>query len=524
MAHPANMKSPRRRGSLLWTFVGAFLAVILGAGILQAIVIVAIVEPLARRASLDQSTLAARSAARSIETLGDAGEPDIRRILGDANREAAPGLLVFRGTDGRILTARSLPGRIHRRLERLFAATGDSLPTRERTGRRGSRSGGDEPEASSMSPPRRPDAGTAPGAGSRPPRRSPEPGDHGPSLVVSARVPVEPVSGIRGEILVLSPELRLPFPVMHATRRALLFLPVALILSAIAGTLLFRHLLKRLRKLEALAARVADGDLDARVEETGSDEIGRLGLQLNAMTGSLAAARRQVEAAETQRRRLLADISHELGTPLTSIRGYAETLLDPAVPVSEEERRAFLANVLGEAERMNLLVRDLLDLARLESGAGKAVMERLDWSALCRNTIDRLRARFIAADITIEWAGPDTPAWIHADGRRMEQVLDNLLGNALRYVPAGGTVTLSLAAGTDLHRLKVADDGPGIPDSDRPHVFDRFYRADPARAEGGTGLGLAIVREIVTGHGGRIAVAAASPRGSVFEVELPAVA
>src|SRR5205814_3144057 len=138
---------------------------------------------------------------------------------------------------------------------------------------------------------------------------------------------------------------------------------------------------KRLRALETMAARVTEGDLAARVETSGADEIGRLESRFNRMTERLAAAREAVAETDRQRRRLLADITHELATPLTSIRGYVETLLDPGVPLSADEPKQYLNDVLEESKRMDLLLRDLLDLARLEAGAQPLARERLDWAA-----------------------------------------------------------------------------------------------------------------------------------------------
>jgi signal transduction histidine kinase len=300
-------------------------------------------------------------------------------------------------------------------------------------------------------------------------------------------------------------------------------LPVAIALAAAGGLLLFRVLLRRLRALEELAGRVARGDLAARVVDPGSDEIGRLGRSLNLMTESLSDARDRIETQDAQRRRLLADVSHELATPLTSIRGYAETLLDPGVPKSESERTEYLENVLDESNRMDLLIQDLFELTRLEAGAERLELERLDWSALCRRIVERFAARAKDAAITISWRGIDRAAWVNADGRRLEQVLENLLLNALRYVPRGGVVEVSVEDAAAGHVLRVEDDGPGIPEDDLPHVFDRFYRADPSRTDGGSGLGLAIVKEIVARHGGRIFAANQEGGGAAFQVELPAV-
>jgi signal transduction histidine kinase len=289
---------------------------------------------------------------------------------------------------------------------------------------------------------------------------------------------------------------------------------------------MFRVLLRRIRALEELATRVTQGDLTARVAEPGLDEIGRLGSKLNFMTERLADARRSIEESDRQRRQLLADISHELATPLTSIRGYAETLLNPEISVSSDERSAYLRNVLGESERMDLLIADLLELTRLEAGAIPLNAERLDWTALCRNTMTRFETQYRDAGLALRWEGPEEESWISADGRRMEQVIENLLVNALRYVPEGGRVTLSLqlAASGPSYKLVVADDGPGLPEEHLPHIFDRFYRADAARSSGGSGLGLAIVREIVHRHGGSIRAEGREPTGLSIIVEMPAAA
>jgi signal transduction histidine kinase len=261
---------------------------------------------------------------------------------------------------------------------------------------------------------------------------------------------------------------------------------------------------------------------------------------------SLPIAVLRVEESDRGRRQLLADISHELATPLTSIRGYAETLLDPSVPVSDEERSGYLQNVLEESKRMDFLIGDLLDLTRLEAGAVSLSMDRIDLTGLSRNVMNRFENWFRQAGLSVKWWGPVEEAWVSADGRRIEQVIENLLVNALRYVPSGGEVTLSVerAAGArsaggaggarngvddgatrvkdvDRYCLTVSDDGPGFPAEDLPHVFDRFYRADAARSTGGSGLGLAIVKEIIRLHSGEVRAENRQPSGASIHVELP---
>jgi signal transduction histidine kinase len=281
---------------------------------------------------------------------------------------------------------------------------------------------------------------------------------------------------------------------------------------------------RRLRRLETLAGRVAEGDFTARVQE-GPDEIGRLGQRLNQMAASLGDARERDRENDRARRRLLADISHELATPLTTIRGYTETLLDPGVPVDEGERTDYLRAVQEEARRMDLLLQDLFELTRLEAGAIGLHPEPLDLAELVTNMVERFRPRFREAGLTLSFEGPLESAPLTADGRRLEQVFLNLLGNALRYVPAGGNVWAALeraeVGGGPGLRLEVSDDGPGLPAGDLPHVFDRFYRADSSRPSGGSGLGLAIVREIVLQHGGGVRAGNRPGGGAVISVELP---
>lgn len=304
------------------------------------------------------------------------------------------------------------------------------------------------------------------------------------------------------------------------------FLLAALLVAGGGGYFLFRTLNVRLRQLERWATRVEQGDLATRVPGPADDEIGRLGTGLHRMATRLAKARARLKSADQERRRLLADISHELATPLTSIRASAETLLDADVPTTDEERRQILEDLLGEAQRMDLLIKDLFDLTRLESNTVRLVREHLDWAALCHHTVTRYKARFNDAGLELRTLGTTAPAWVNADGRRLEQVLENLLANALRYGTAPGTVTVALERLPDppRHLLEVADDGPGIPEVDLARIFDRFYRSNRDRSAPGSGLGLAIVKEFVERHGGRVEAGNRDPEqgtGAVLRVELP---
>lgn len=529
------MSSPPRKRSLFWTFAGVFLLVLALATVLQVVVSVGVLRPLAAISERERAELVAMRAARGLAALPvAAGEDEVRRVLRASRVEGRPVFTVFYDGAGRAVVEPLLPPDGERRVLALLGgatAAPDSLPAGPPLP--GMPGTGPSP-AGDTTPWPAPSGARGPGSrgelppGGRPPfpvrgeGRRTGPGEL--RMEVLARRTVLREGAAVGEVVAIGPgggPGRRGWP---EARTLLLFLPFAVLAAGGAGLIMVRILARRLRALEQLADRVTEGDLAARVAAGGLDEIGRLEERFNRMTERLAAVREELGRAESQRSRLLADITHELSTPLTSIRGYVETLLDPAVPTTPEEREGYLRDVRDEARRLDLLIQDLFDLVRLEAGASALTLERLDWAALCRNTARRFEPRFREAGLTLRWAREPGEAWVRADGRRLEQVMENLLVNALRYVPAGGTVTLSLGrAAGDRFRLTVADDGPGLAPEDLPHVFERFYRADAVRSSGGSGLGLAIVREIVQRHGGEASAGRAEPRGAAFSVELPAL-
>lgn len=522
------MRSP----SLFWTFAGSFLVVLLLAVILQIVIVIVVIEPIAVQWIEGRAeTVARETAAEIAAALTSSADPDIPDILRRHRLPDVSRLLVFRYADGRTITDPPQAGRRFREmLERLgdsAGSPGSFLPDRPPPGEerdapgRGRRRDRDSIRGDSAVFGRERPGFSVPERFRRPDNRR-----GGSWRGKPIRYPVRVGSGLVGEVIAFMEPRQFAFWPVATPRPLLLSIPISIFLAGMAGLIMFRILLKRLRALEHLAARVTDGDLEARIPDPGADEIGQLGARLNRMTESLAEAKRHLDENDHQRRQLLADISHELATPLTSIRGYTETLLEPAVTVSAEEQAAYLRRVLEESERMDLLIQDLLDLTRLEAGAVALEKERLDWTALCRNTMDRFMDRFRGAGIDLRWSGPAAAAWVEADGRRLEEVLENLLVNALRYVPSDGTVTLSLEqiveSGNDYFQLTVRDDGPGFPPEDLSRVFDRFYRADEARATGGTGLGLAITQEIIRLHHGSVRAANVLPSGAAITVVLPA--
>jgi signal transduction histidine kinase len=298
--------------------------------------------------------------------------------------------------------------------------------------------------------------------------------------------------------------------------RWLLATAIALGLSAVVGLLLSGAISRPLRRLTRAAGAVAEGELDQQVPVRTEDELGRLSQAFNEMTARLRAARQmQVD--------FVANVSHELRTPLTAIKGLVETLRDGAADDTDVRDR-FLETVEDETDRLIRLVNDLLILSRADSQALNLQVESVDLGALATDTIGRLAPWALEQDITLRVdAGRGIPhALVDAD--RMEQVLVNLIDNAIKFSRPGGLVTVRVAeAPGPMVRLQVRDEGIGIPAEALAHIGERFYRADQARsrAEGGSGLGLAIARALVEAHGGSLSVESVEGQGTVVTFTIP---
>lgn len=296
---------------------------------------------------------------------------------------------------------------------------------------------------------------------------------------------------------------------------------VAIALSAGLGALLARAALRPIDKITQTALAISrTEDLSRRLEEGGpADEIGRLTATFNEMLSRL-------ETLFRTQQRFIADVSHELRTPLTTIQGNVD-LLRRGVAENAQARNETLAAIEGETARMSRLVDDLLLLARVDAGV------RLELAPVELDTLlleVYRQARLVGDGVEVR-LGHEDQAVVLGDIDRLKQLFLNLVGNALKYTPPGGRVTLSLYNEEEWVRISVTDNGIGIPAEDLepgpnglPSIFERFYRADPARsrAMGGTGLGLSIVQWIVQAHGGQISVESQVGEGSTFTVRLPA--
>ncbi len=279
--------------------------------------------------------------------------------------------------------------------------------------------------------------------------------------------------------------------------------------------LLARGMTSPLRDMTAAARAMARGDYDERVMATSRDEVGELARVFNQMASELA---------ETDRLRkdLVANVSHELRTPISALQAVIENLIDGVAEPDAE----VMASMLQQVEKLGTLVNQLLDLSRLESGAVPLQTDPFRLAELFEEVVAGATLHGNGAEVSFAISVEPPDLSLSADRERIDQVMTNLVANAVRHSPSGGTVTLSARRQDGVIRIEVVDEGPGIPTDERERVFERFYRSDAARSkdDGGAGLGLAISRWVVELHGGTVSVAdeGRQKEGCRMTVELPA--
>jgi signal transduction histidine kinase len=278
---------------------------------------------------------------------------------------------------------------------------------------------------------------------------------------------------------------------------------------------------RRLGMLRQATIELGAGNLEVRAPELGGDEVTVLARSFNQMATELASRADAIEASDRVRRQLLADVSHELMTPLTAMRGYVETLTMPEFAIDQNTQDRYLGIIAEETHRLERIVGDLLDLARLEVGDVSLKREAVDVTALFARVAERHERETAQREIRLLQVIHPGAERVTGDPGRLEQALQNLAANALRHAPNGGSISLAAAAEGQTIHITVRDTGPGITAEHLPLIFDRFYKADGARKSsgGGSGLGLSIVKAIVERHGGSIA--ARNDGGAVFDLTLP---
>jgi signal transduction histidine kinase len=324
-----------------------------------------------------------------------------------------------------------------------------------------------------------------------------------------------------GVVRIAVPESEVQLEMHELYRAVILGTAAAICIAAIIAYVMSSGISRPIRQMRKVAGAVAKGQFDKKALVKGNDELGELAQSINAMSDELKLKIERLKYLDTVRTDFVANVSHELKTPLTSIRGFVETLEDGAINDSNSARR-FLAIIKKHAQRLGNIIDDLLRLSELESGGGIKMAE-LDLKGLIDEIVmgfghalavkqQRLSAEASSGDFTIR-----------GDRDRLEQVFVNLIDNAIKYTKEGGRIKLQLAQTDDSVVVAVEDDGIGIPTEDIERVFERFYRVDKARSRelGGTGLGLSIAKHIVLAHNGGICIESEVNKGTKVFVTLP---
>ena len=300
------------------------------------------------------------------------------------------------------------------------------------------------------------------------------------------------------------------------------------LLAALAtGVLSFVWLTRRLRRLTQAVDRFRDEDFQSPMKlagwRRGGDEIDRLGVTVEEMSQRIADQIEQLRQADAARRDMVANISHDLRTPLASLQGYLETLLMKEDSFSNEEKRKYLDLAARQGDRLSRLMTELFELTMLDSTGARLNFEPFSLPELVQDVTQKFQPQAERRNMTLELDMPANAPFVRADIGLIERVLENLIENAIKYTPEGGKVSLSLVTGNDGIEARIADTGPGIPEADRDRIFERFYRVEKSRADApeGAGLGLAITRRILQLHDSRIEVQSAPGHGAAFHFRLP---
>ncbi|MCQ6559497.1 sensor histidine kinase [Paenibacillus mendelii] len=289
----------------------------------------------------------------------------------------------------------------------------------------------------------------------------------------------------------------------------LLTIPIAIAIYFVLG----RRLSRPLKEMSRSALMYAKGDFSRKVEVRTRDEIGQLGETLNYMAAELA-------SLENARREFLANVSHDLRAPLTSINGFLTAMMDGAIPPEREKH--YMEMMKESSDRMMKLVGDLLDMARIEAGQFRLEKVRFNITEQIRKTIARMEPQFVQHQIAVDLDSPEEDLYTVADPDRIDQVLANLLQNAVFYSPAGSGVRVSIKEHNGSTVIAVSDQGIGMTQEELERIWDRFYKGDKARSRKlGTGIGLSIVKHILDRHDAAIRIESEVGRGTVFTITLP---
>ncbi|MFZ5647156.1 MAG: sensor histidine kinase [Bacillota bacterium] len=335
--------------------------------------------------------------------------------------------------------------------------------------------------------------------------------------VILVAIPIKNVEKIDGAVLIHSPLAPIQANI-KAINEAVIY---SFLLGILAATLLAfvfsRKVSGPILKINSAARAMADGDFNLKIPVRSGDELGLLAESINALSHQLKEKIETLKKLDDTRRSFVASISHELRTPLTIMQGYTEALMD-GIARDDRQREKYLVNIYEEALRLRRLVDDLLDLRKLETGTVSIEMGRVDLSEIIQSVSELFGETLNGKSVKIKVDIPSGGLTARGDSDRLKQVVINLVDNAVRFSPGGGTVEIKGENAGDLIRVSVKDQGPGIKEEDRQLIWERFYKADSSRTErnSGSGLGLAIARQIIELHGGAIDIDSKTGEGSTF--------
>ncbi|HEB58611.1 MAG TPA: HAMP domain-containing sensor histidine kinase [Gammaproteobacteria bacterium] len=302
---------------------------------------------------------------------------------------------------------------------------------------------------------------------------------------------------------------------------------VSLLLALLAGIVIVRIITRRVGALAEGMQQFRDRGFQQTValppcfDGRPGDEIDRLGASFREMSERIVLQLRQLQNNDTTRRELVANVSHDLRTPLASLQGYLETLEQRGEQLSAAERRDYIHTAWLHAERLRKLISELFELSRLDSRDADLHFEPFSMSELAQDVSQKFRLAAREKGLELHMEIPPQPAFVSADIGLIQRVLENLIENAIKYTPAGGHVAVSLVAGSDTVTTSVSDTGQGIAAEEIPRIFERFYRVESHRQTEGTGLGLAIASRIMQLHHSHIEVESAPEAGTTFSFPLP---
>ncbi len=298
---------------------------------------------------------------------------------------------------------------------------------------------------------------------------------------------------------------------------------LSLLVAFLVSLLAMRYLTRNLRRVETAVHRFQEGDYEARVDTDSKGEFAVVGNTFNVMANQISANIDEMKSLDKLRRELIANISHDLRTPLAIIQGFVETLIMKTDTMPAEERKRHLGTILNSSERLGGLISQLFEYSKLEARQIEPQKEAFSVGELAQDVAHKFSVLAATKDIAIKLERPDELPRIFADLGLVERVLQNLMDNALKFTPAGGTVTIRMESDRHNVQISVADTGPGIPEAELPFIFDRYRKGSRTNdgRNGGAGLGLAIVKKILELHDQTIEIKSRVKEGTSFIFELP---